>query len=166
MKKLLHWLDQNLEAVICAVLMCVMTIIIFIQVIMRYVFKNSLAWSEEFARYCFVWLIYVGAAYACRKMQHIKIDASLLLFPKKVRPYIVILGELLVITFSVYILLTGTSLMNFQIAYNKVSPAMEIPMAVVNAAPVAGFALIIIRQVQVVFCHVSQFGKEEKEGDE
>lgn len=161
MRKVLQWLDKNLEEIICTILMCILTILIFIQVIMRYIFQNSLVWSEELARYCFVWLIYIGAAYGCKKMQHIKIDAALLLFPKKIRPYIVILSELLIISFAVYILITGTSLVNFQIVYGKVSSAMEISMAVVNAAPVAGFALIIIRQVQTVVYKISRLGKEE-----
>lgn len=162
MKKLLHWLDENLEAVMCAAFMSVMTLVIFIQVIMRYVFQNSLSWSEEFSRYCFVWLIYIGTAYGCKKMQHIKIDAALLLFPKKLRPYITILGELLVLGFAAYILVTGTALVNFQILYEKSSPAMEISLAIVNAAPVVGFALVIIRQIQNVVRQIAQLGQEGK----
>lgn len=162
MKKLIHWLDENLEAVLCAAFMSIMTLLIFIQVIMRYVFQNSLSWSEELARYCFVWLIYIGAAYGCKKMQHIKIDAALLLFPKKLRPYVTILGELLILGFAAYILITGTALVNFQILYQKSSPAMGISMAIVDAAPVAGFALVIIRQIQNVVRRISQLGAEGK----
>ena len=61
MKKILKFLNDYLEETICIILMSVMTIIIFIQVIMRYVMHNSLSWSEELARYCFIWLIYIGA---------------------------------------------------------------------------------------------------------
>lgn len=60
MKKLIHWLDEYLEISLCVALMSVMTVVIFVQVVMRYVFHNSLTWSEEFARYCFIWLIYLG----------------------------------------------------------------------------------------------------------
>lgn len=54
MKKLIHWLDEYLEISLCVALMSVMTVVIFVQVVMRYVFHNSLTWSEEFARYCFI----------------------------------------------------------------------------------------------------------------
>ena len=54
MKKILKFLNDYLEETICIILMSIMTIIIFIQVIMRYVMHNSLSWSEELARYCFV----------------------------------------------------------------------------------------------------------------
>ena len=112
MKKILKFLNDYLEETICIILMSVMTIIIFIQVIMRYVMHNSLSWSEELARYCFIWLIYIGVAYGCKLMKHIKIDAALKLFPEKVRPYITIVGELLVLAFAAYIVVTGVELIN------------------------------------------------------
>lgn len=43
MKKILKFLNDYLEETICIILMSVMTIIIFIQVIMRYVMHNSLS---------------------------------------------------------------------------------------------------------------------------
>ena len=49
---------EHLEEFFIIPLMFAMSIIIFIQVIMRYVFQNSLTWSEELARYMFVWLVY------------------------------------------------------------------------------------------------------------
>lgn len=47
MKKALKWLNEYLEITLCVILMSAMTLIIFIQVIMRYIFSNSLSWSEE-----------------------------------------------------------------------------------------------------------------------
>ena len=130
MKKILKFLNDYLEETICIILMSVMTIIIFIQVIMRYVMHNSLSWSEELARYCFVWLIYIGVAYGCKLMKHIKIDAALKLFPEKVRPYITIVGELLVLAFAAYIVVTGVELTYKQWLFGKVSPALGSSIAV------------------------------------
>lgn len=151
MKKIGRFLDCYLEETICVILMSIMAIVIFIQVIMRYVMHNSLSWSEEFARYCFIWLIYVGVAYGCKLMKHIKIDAALKLFPEKVRPYIVILGELLVLTFAAYIVVTGVELTYKQWLFGKVSPALGLPLQYINAAPVVGFGLVIIRQIQTIW---------------
>ena len=47
-----------------------MSIIIFIQVVCRYVFQNSLTWSEEMARYMFVWLVYFSVSYTARRKTH------------------------------------------------------------------------------------------------
>ena len=142
MKKILKFLNDYLEETICIILMSVMTIIIFIQVIMRYVMHNSLSWSEELARYCFVWLIYIGVAYGCKLMKHIKIDAALKLFPEKVRPYI---------TIAAYIVVTGVELTYKQWLFGKVSPALGVPLQYINAAPVVGFGLVVIRQIQAIW---------------
>ena len=77
MKKILKWLDDNIELYICVFLMSFMTLLVFVQVVMRYVFNNSLSWSEELARYTFIWLIYIGISYGCKLRKHIKIDAAL-----------------------------------------------------------------------------------------
>ena len=151
MKKILKFLNDYLEETICIILMSVMTIIIFIQVIMRYVMHNSLSWSEELARYCFVWLIYIGVAYGCKLMKHIEIDAALKLFPEKVRPYITIVGELLVLAFAAYIVVTGVELTYKQWLFGKVSPALGVPLQYINAAPVVGFGLVVIRQIQAIW---------------
>ncbi len=44
------------------------------QVIWRYVFNNSLSWSEELSRYLFAWLIFVGASIAVKENTHIRVD--------------------------------------------------------------------------------------------
>lgn len=150
MKKVIKWLDEYLEMSICVGLMSAMTIIIFIQVVMRYVFQNSLSWSEELARYLFIWLVYIGISYGCKIMKHIKIDAALRLFPKKVRPYIVILGDLCVLTFTVYIVVTGYQFLGFQSSMGKVSPALKIPVEFISAAPMVGFGLAAIRTIQTI----------------
>lgn len=162
MRKILKWFDDHLESVLCVLFMSVMTLVVFVQVIMRYVFGSSLSWSEELARYCFIWLIYVGTALGCKEMQNIKIDAALYLFPKKLRPYIVILGDLCILAFAMYILITGVNLTHLQLLFDKRSPAMQISMAWVNIAPAAGFVLVIIRQIQVVWNKIKALGKEEE----
>lgn len=162
MKKVLKWLDDNLEKLICVLLMSVSTIVIFVQVIMRYIFHSSLTWSEEFARYCFIWLIFLAGSYGCKKRAHIKIEAALKLFPAGVRPGVVILGDLMTLVFASYIFFTGISLSVFQIRYSKFSPAMGVPMWVVYTALVVGFGLMIIRQIQTIWFRICGTGKEDE----
>lgn len=164
MRKVLKWLDENFEKYISVLLMSVSTVVIFIQVIMRYVFKNSLVWSEELARYCFIWLIFIAASYGCKKRAQIKIEAALKLFPKKARSYVIIVGDLLVLILTGYLFCSGISLVRFQIVYHKVSPAIGLPMWVVYMAPVVGFGLIIIREIQVILAQVSALNQTDKNG--
>ena len=93
-------------------------------------------------------------------MKHIKIDAALKLFLEKMRPYVVIFGDLCVLAFAVYIVITGWELTMFQAQLGKTSPALGLPLQFVNAAPVAGFFLAAIRQIQTIFYRVGQLGKD------
>ena len=99
-------------------------------------------------------------------MKHIKIDAALYLFPKKLRPYITILGELLVLMFAAYIVVTGVELTYKQWVFGKVSPALGLPLQYINAAPVVGFGLVIIRQIQTIWYLADNLGKTEEGGEE
>ena len=154
--KILKFLDEKLELSICIVLISLMTMLIFIQVVMRYIIGSSLAWSEELARYIFIWLIYLGIPYAAKKMKHIRIEAALKLFPRKLRPYIVLTGDIIFFAFSVVITVTAFSLVAKQTASGQHSPAMQLPMWIVYLAPAVGFALTSFRQMQVIIGRVSK----------
>ena len=112
------------------VLLCVMSLLIFVQVIMRYIFNNSLSWSEELARYLFIWMVYLAIGYAAKQRKHIKIDAALWLFPQRIRPYICIVGDIVVLLFSAFIIKTSYELFMKIAMLGQKSAAMGIPMPV------------------------------------
>ncbi|MBQ8562849.1 MAG: TRAP transporter small permease [Firmicutes bacterium] len=59
---------------ICLVTMFILMVAaIFLQVIMRFIFNNSLTWSEELGKFIFVWISWLGISLAERKNEHIKI---------------------------------------------------------------------------------------------
>lgn len=161
----MKFLNEHLEACFIIPLMFLMSIIIFIQVVMRYVFGSSLTWSEELARYLFVWLVYFSVAYTAKRQAHIRIDAAINLYPKALRPWIEILSEVIVLIFSIFIAYTSITVFQKISASGQISPALHIPMQFVYAAPLVGFVLTAIRQVQ---CIIKKFREmhEIKEVDE
>ncbi len=154
MKKILKWMDENLEKSIAIALMSAMTIILFIQVICRRVFNSSLTWSEELARYMFVWLVYIAISLGAKHMAHLKVEAFLGIFPKKIRAFIQIAAEIVVLLFAVIIVYYGFGLVGKQMGIGQISPAMGIPMWIVYLAPPIGFLLTIIRQIQVIIYRI------------
>ena len=78
-KKILN----NLEGYFCVGSLAVMSVVIFWQVVCRYVLKSSLPWSEELSRYLLVWTSFIGGAYGVRLGAHIGVEAFTLLLPKK-----------------------------------------------------------------------------------
>lgn len=71
--RILRWIDDRFEPFALSVCMGLMTLLIFVQVVMRYIFESSLVWSEELVRWLFIWTIWVGVAYAFRTGDHIRI---------------------------------------------------------------------------------------------
>ncbi|MFI3251055.1 MAG: TRAP transporter small permease [Eubacteriales bacterium] len=155
MKKILHWLDENLEMTFCVFLMTSMTILIFLEVIMRLIFNNSLTWSEELARYIFIWLIFLSISYGCKVRKHIKFDAGLLLFPKKLRPFVVLLGDLLFLAFALYVAYTGFGYSMDQISFKFYSPTLKIPFQYIYLSTFVGFGLASFRQIQTIIYRIN-----------
>ena len=54
------------------VLMSAMCLVLLAQVVSRYVFGKPLTWSEELARYMFVWLALLGSAWCGRNHIHVR----------------------------------------------------------------------------------------------
>jgi TRAP-type C4-dicarboxylate transport system permease large subunit len=66
----------KLERLVIAGLMAAITILTLAQVFWRYILELPLQWSEEIARYCFVWVTFLGAATLMRLQDgHPAIDA-------------------------------------------------------------------------------------------
>lgn len=70
--KILHFLD-SIEEIILVTMFAVMVLVIFGQVIMRYIFNNSLSWSEELGKFLFVWMSWIGISIGAKRKEHIKI---------------------------------------------------------------------------------------------
>lgn len=70
-------LSAWLNRLCCGLLVCVsaaMIVVVVLQVVCRYLFNNSLFWSEELARMLLVQITFLGAAVAFRNRAHIAVD--------------------------------------------------------------------------------------------
>jgi TRAP-type C4-dicarboxylate transport system permease small subunit len=118
----------NLDEYLMILMLAVSTALIFAQVVMRYVFGYSLSWSEELARYMFVWQTWVSTGYAVKKRRHIRITSFVDLTAGARRALL----ELVVLTiwfaFSVFLLYESVGLCRMLHAQGQTSTAMGLPM--------------------------------------
>ena len=153
---------NNFEGYICIGTLTVMSVVVFWQVVCRYVLKGSLPWSEELSRYLLVWTAYMGGAYGVRQGAHIGVEAFMLLFPKKIQKVvniIVMIGGVLLCALICYY---GWQIVGTQLERNQLSPAMRIPMGYMYAAIPIGMILFIIRYIQDIIEAVKNFNNDEK----
>ncbi len=153
--RFLKLLDTYLEEVIVIILLGGMTFLVGLQVIMRYVMQDSLSWSEELARYMFIWMVNIGISYGVKKNRHISIDIlNTFLSPKKAA-VLSIVADLLFMFFAVLIVFYGSEIVRRIGITGQSTPALEIPMKFVYCALPAGFTLVCIRLIQSIANKIS-----------
>lgn len=127
-------LFNKIELNISSIFLSVMLVLLSVQVFGRFIFKYSNSWSEELSRYMFVWFVYLTASYAVYRQAHIKIDGTMNLFPKKVRKYIALIGNLI---FLIYCIILVYYSAKYTMAINlseQVSLGLGIRMSYVYAS--------------------------------
>ena len=65
--KLLKKIDKNLERWVMFVLLAGMTLVLGIQIFCRFVLNNSLTWSEELARFMFIWSTFLSIGFCLKE---------------------------------------------------------------------------------------------------
>ncbi|HCX61859.1 TRAP transporter small permease [Sedimentibacter sp.] len=159
--KILKFIDDNLEKIILVILLGATSVVIGLQVFMRYVLQSSLSWSEEIARYMFVWLTYIGISYGVKADRHIKVDAAMYMFPKNIRKYVALIGDILFLAFAIIIVVTSYGVSGKIIMSGQTSPAVGLPMGLVYLAPFVGFAMVSLRLVQNIIKHITLLKGED-----
>ena len=135
--------------------------LVFLQIIMRYVFSNSLSWSEELARYLFLWQVWIGTSYAISENKHLKIEALTDRMKGKIKKIVKILASSLWLIFCIFLTFKGIELVYKIYAQGQSSPAMAIPMAYAYACvPIGGF-LMSIKLMYGIFGITQNIEEEE-----
>ena len=158
----LKWLDENIERVILLVLLVVMSVVIVLQVFMRYVMENSLTWSEELARFCFVWLIYIGISYGVKKAKHIRVEALLSVFKRKGKYALNMIAYVLFLFFAIYATYYGFSIYSAIKGTGQLAPSLGISMSIMYLGMPVGMLLTSIRIIQRIVIETKAFRNNEE----
>lgn len=139
----------NVMKVFVASLLMLMTVFIFYQIIMRYVFNSAPDWTEEVSRYLFVWSSFIAAGMGVREHVHIGIDAVVRLFPpglQRVTQYVV---ACIILSLGAFLTWYGWKVVG--ITYTQLSPTVGLPMGVVYAAaPCMGMMMVLFGILDIV----------------
>ena len=148
MKRTLRLLDDNIERYLmlaCYVFCCA---VIIQDVARRFIINYSAAWSQETAQYAFIYLGWIGAAYAVKERAHIRFDILQNKLPEKLHGYIFIAGEIATIIFAVIALRYSMHTIGVLWQFGGATPVLRVSKIWAEAAVPIGFALIVLRSAQ------------------
>jgi TRAP-type C4-dicarboxylate transport system permease small subunit len=130
---------------VVTLLTAVMVATILLQVFYRFVLGDPLSWSEELARYVFVWITFLGAAVAYRHGTHIVVDTIIVLLPRRVQAILGWVVDTLMVAALLTLLVEGIGIV--KVNSNVEATMLEIPMSWVYASVPVSAALMLVYQV-------------------
>ena len=148
----IKWLDRHFEEILLVLLLFVMMIIMGIQIFARYALGNSLSWSEEITRFCFIWTGFLSISYCVKNSKSIKIEQFVEWFGddfggKGVHVFRLVSYLIEMVLFA-YLLPFAFHFVKQSYIGQAASPAVGIPMWIVQSITVISFALCEFRLIQ------------------
>ncbi|MDF2491968.1 MAG: hypothetical protein K0R99_4504 [Microbacterium sp.] len=135
-----RWLDRTLRT-ICVILFAALVLLVVWQVFTRLVLSQPSAWSEEAARYTFVWVSMIGIAIAVGEKADVVMDFLVEKLPVPLQRVADILAYLLVLAFVGYVMIFG-GLKQSMTAWTQTNPLLPLTQGQLYLAlPVSGFLL-------------------------
>lgn len=113
-----------------------MTLLIFLQVVFRYVLNSPLAWTEELARFLFIWMTFIAGYVGARRNKHIGVTALQKALPRPLGKMVASLCSAICVLFFagvIFYTLKFWSKLTMQ-----TSPALGIPISVVYTGMLVG----------------------------
>lgn len=143
-----RWIDRacrGLEGVIAAML-AAMVVLVFGNVVLRYLFNSGITVSEEVSRWLFIWMTFLGAIVALREHGHLGVDMVVQRLPAWAKKICLGLGHLLML-YILWLLLQG-SIAQARINWDVTAPTTGASMAIVYLSCVvfavcAGFLMLL-----------------------
>lgn len=152
--KLLKLLNDNLERYLMLVLLLGMTLVLGIQIVFRFVLNSPLTWSEELARFMFIWSTFLSIGFCLREGISLKIDTLISLFPKKTQAVIYMAGDVVMAVFFIYLLPASWEFAYTSVLSGQTSAACHIPMYFIQISLMVGFVLAAFRSIQNVWNNI------------
>ena len=141
------------------------SIILFINVVLRYGFSAGLHWAEEFVRFAIMWIVFLGSSAVARRGAHLSVSALVDSVKPKTAKIIAVFTYLFTIGFTGFMAVYGWELtMKFK-KLGQVSPSLMIPIYLIYISIPIGGALMTVRFVQLFVKELfpNTFRKEREE---
>ena len=155
-----NWLDRALRA-ICVALFALLVLLVVWQVFTRLVLNNPSAWSEEAARYTFVWASLIGIAIAIGEKADVVMDFLVEKLPKNGQRVVDILAYLSVLAFVAYVMIYGGLKQTAQ-SWTQTNPLLPLTQGQLYlAVPISGILITFYLILHIAHALSPNFSKRE-----
>ena len=142
---------NRLDEWLIALLLAAMTLLTFVQVVLRYVFNSGFTWAQELTTILFAFMIFIGISYGVRVGAHIGVDALVKLFSPRVRRIVAIVAVLCCLGYAGMVIYGS---FQYVMKMKKIGIELEdLPVKIwmVRAILPIGFVLLVLRFLPVLY---------------
>lgn len=158
MRKALKFLDKYFEIICLYLFMSILCISVTLQVVTR-ILVSSFSWTEEIARFSFVWFSMTGISFGIMNNLHINIDVLVGKFPETAQKIIDIVTDIIIA--GVWCFLFYLSMDFVKFGHMKKAPALNISMTVLNISAPVGMFMCMLRSIQKAVLNIIDFKKRQ-----
>jgi TRAP-type C4-dicarboxylate transport system permease small subunit len=130
------------EEIVAGTFLVLMSVATLANVAGRYGFNNPIPWAEEFSRYAFIWLGFIGAVLCTKHKRHICIEVVVVFLPRRVQLFFKCLADAAVLTLMFILLYYGSIL---AASASHLTSTLRIPTYFVYMVAPLSACLILLR---------------------
>lgn len=139
---------DHFEKYICQALLVFFVVILFMQIVLRAT-GDSLIWTEEIARFAFIWFILLGASYATRMCALNRVTMQFTFLPPIVGKICMFISDIIWLIFSLLMAWYGYLAVMDLSEFPYFTPALDWDLSKVYLIFPISFTLMAIRIIQV-----------------
>ena len=153
----LRWLWRHFEEVVLAFVVTMLFATVISNVLIRYL-PFQIIWTEELAKYLFVWTIFMGVSSAVKYDDHVRVSYFVDLLPPKCRSSVMLFANALFLAFAAFVAYQGSQVFYLHVSIGKSIDSVHFPIAVFSVILPLAFGLTVIRLLQRMLSEVRSFG--------
>jgi C4-dicarboxylate transporter DctQ subunit len=142
---------DRIEEILISVLLGLSTLLVFAQVVARYVFNSGITWAPELVQHFFLWTVMIGASYGFKHGVHLGVDVLMKKLPPEPRRIMALVAVIISLCFTGYMAYLSFFYVHDAYKMELMTVDLEIPQWIPHLALPIGFGMISIRLVQVFF---------------
>ncbi len=154
-------IEQNLERWLCLMFYSMIVLTIISEVTRRFVLSYSSIWGEEVARYCFIYLAWIGASLAVKNRAHIRIDVILSFLSNRAKIAMYLFSDFLTLALALICLIVSIGPVLTSFEFGSVTHGLRVSQVWFLMAVPFGFTLIVLRLLQSIRRDIKAFSNND-----